>query len=204
MLRTDVLLFLAGTLGYVHVGGSCTSETDRIHAADLIRDFKVNCIQKEVYSCEFDGSIDYDPGIKPYNDRCYELDGQIFWYNSSSECTDDVTGIENKSFWLKLPICLGKSCTVDDLRAIQEHEWKPNIIQDNLPGVCYISFENTLSLAETEIDESYAKIPIKHIINAAKTGAAASSAAESAATAVPVAVQFLLLCSAFQVLMIYQ
>ena len=142
MLKIEVLLVLAGTFGYVRVGGSCTSERNIIFSDELIRNLKVECSLKNVNSCEFDGSIDYDPGIIPYRDRCYELDGQIFWYDAYRECTDDFTGVENKYFWLNLPICLGKSCSFDDLRTIQENEWIPNIIQDNLPDMCYVSYEN--------------------------------------------------------------
>ena len=135
MFRNEMqwIVVIAGTWGYINAqfSGTCLSETNIIHSDELISNFQVDCSQKQIYSCEFDGSVDYDPGIKPYRDLCYELDGQVFWYNGHWECTDDFTSITDRFFWLGLPVCLGKSCTLDDLLDQQENVWIPNDIEKN-------------------------------------------------------------------------
>lgn len=152
MFRKELSIVVAGILGcnvHAQFSGSCLSEINIIHSDELIGGFQVDCSQKQVFSCEFDGrppTNDYDPGIIPYRDRCYELDGKIFWYDSYRECTDDFTDITNRYFWLGLPFCVGKICTLDDFIDQQENVWKPNTIQENLPDTCFISYENPFSL----------------------------------------------------------
>ena len=62
---------------------------------------------------------DYDDvaGTISYTNRCYELDGQMFWLHEHQRCTPTSHGSQTtvNKVYLNKPYCLGTSCTQADV-----------------------------------------------------------------------------------------
>ena len=117
--KSWIVVVTAFGYAQAQLSGTCSSETSMIYTDAFIDDFVVNCMEKELFYCEVDTRTDDVPGLITYRDRCFELDGQMFWSDELQECTSDFTEIPYRNLWLNLPTCLGKSCTLDDFIQLQ-------------------------------------------------------------------------------------
>jgi hypothetical protein len=139
-----IVVLVSAAIPYTHAqfSGTCLAENNRL--ANGLSDVKFTtlCNIGVGFSCE----VDTDDLVqsRPFVDRCYELGGQIFWYNEMWTCVDSFSTYTYS--FLDLMYCLGTTCSQADLNWYLQNVYKPDKVKKiSVDGKdCSISFEDVL------------------------------------------------------------
>jgi hypothetical protein len=102
------------------LSGSCLTETNALSADTKLGEYAYNIPAApptcDVHVCDLRvDAVEEISSTQTYIDRCYELDGQLYYFNYSFSCPTmyqfTVTDTYN---YQRVPQCIGKSCTVND------------------------------------------------------------------------------------------